>query len=137
MRFRNMISALAVIAVLGASGAAVAGERKTPEQRLAKLLEGRVAGEPVDCIYMPMINDTTVYDKTAIVYRSGDTLYVNRPQSGVESLDSDDVMVLDTRSSQLCDVDVVRMHDQASRSYSGTVFLGKFVPYRKAGKDGN
>jgi len=131
MRTGRMISALAAVAVLGAAGTALAGERKTPEQRLEKALEGRVAGEPVNCIYMPSITDATVYDNTAIVYRSGRTLYVNRPDSGASSLDSGDVMVTDTHSSQLCDIDVVRMHDQTSHFYSGSVFLGQFVPYRK------
>lgn len=128
---RKIGLALAAVAVLGAPAMAVAKERLTPEQRLEKRLEGRVAGEPVSCIYLPAVRDTTVYDKTAIVYNAGGTLYVNRPDNGASSLDSDDVMVTELHSSQLCDVDTVRMHDQSSHFYSGTVFLGKFVPYRK------
>lgn len=128
---RKIGLALATVAVLGAPAMAVAKERLTPEQRLEKRLEGRVAGEPVSCIYLPAVRDTTVYDKTAIVYNAGGTLYVNRPDNGASSLDSDDVMVTELHGSQLCDVDTVRMHDQSSHFYSGTVFLGKFVPYRK------
>lgn len=128
---RKIGLAFAAVAVLGAPAMAVAKERLTPEQRLEKRLEGRVAGEPVSCIYLPAVRDTTVYDKTAIVYNAGGTLYVNRPDNGASSLDSDDVMVTEPHGSQLCDVDVVRMHDQSSHFYSGTVFLGKFVPYRK------
>lgn len=128
---RKIGLAFAAVAVLGAPAMAVAKERLTPEQRLEKRLEGRVAGEPVSCIYLPAVRDTTVYDKTAIVYNAGGTLYVNRPDNGASSLDSDDVMVTELHSSQLCDIDVVRMHDQSSHFYSGTVFLGKFVPYRK------
>lgn len=131
MLARTIGLALAGLAVLGTSGAAVAKERRTPEQRLEKRLEGRVAGEPVDCIYMPTVRDSTVYDKTAIVYEVGSTLYVNRPEAGRDALDDNDVMVLDLHSSQLCSIDVVRMHDQSSHFYSGSVFLGKFVPYRK------
>lgn len=123
--------ALAAVALLGTAGAAYAGERKTPEQRLEKRLEGRVAGEPVDCIYLPTVQNTTVYDKTAIVYDSGGTLYVNRPANGANALDDNDVMVTTPTGSQLCSVDTVQMHDQTSHFYRGSVFLGKFVPYRK------
>ena len=128
---RTIGLALAGLAVLGTSGVAVAKERLTPEQRLEKRLEGRVAGEPVDCIYMPMVRGSTIYDRTAIVYEVGSTLYVNRPEAGARDLDDNDVMVTNLHSSQLCSIDVVRMHDQSSRFYSGSVFLGKFVPYRK------
>jgi hypothetical protein len=34
-------------------------------------------------------------------------------------------------SSQLCSIDTVQLVDQGSRMYSGTVFLGEFVPYRR------
>lgn len=131
MLARTIGTALAAVAMLGTSGMAIAKERLTPEQRLEKRLEGRVAGEPVSCIYLPTVRDTTVYDKTAIVYNAGGTLYVNRPENGASSLDSDDIMVTDLHSSQLCDIDVVRMHDQTNHFYSGSIFLGKFVPYRK------
>ena len=132
---------LAALAALGTTTPALAKEnakeKLTPEQELAKRLEGRVAGEPVDCIYLPMIRDTTIYDKTAIVYDMGDTLYVNRPASGASSLDSDDVMVTTPTGSQLCSIDVVKLHDRTSHFFSGSVGLGKFVPYRKVAKPAN
>ena len=40
-------------------------------------------------------------------------------------------MVTDIRGSQLCSVDVVRMHDRASQFYTGFVGLEQFVPYRR------
>lgn len=137
MRGKSIAIALSTIALVGASGAAMAKDKLTPEQRLEKRLEGRVAGEPVDCIYLPMVRDTTIYDRTAIVYDAGDTLYVNRPDSGVSSLDDDDVMVTQPTGSQLCSVDVVKLHDRTSHFFSGSVGLGKFVPYRKVEKSGN
>ena len=125
----------ALIAVLAATAltAPVAAEAKriAPEARLAKMLEGRVAGEPQDCIYLPSIRSTRVIDKTAIVYDAGRTLWVNRPDNGASSLDDDDVLVTRLHSSQLCSIDIVQLQDRTSWFYSGFVALGDFVPYRK------
>lgn len=137
MRAKTIAVALSTIALIGTASTGNAKERLTPEQRLEKRLEGRVAGEPVDCIFLPMVRNTTIYDHTAIVYESGDTLYVNRPDSGLSSLDDDDVMVTQPTNSQLCSVDVVKLHDRSSHFFSGSVGLGKFVPYRKVKKSGN
>jgi hypothetical protein len=35
-------------------------------------------------------------------------------------------------SSQLCKQDIVNTADQTTGMYTGSVFLGDFVPYRKA-----
>ena len=111
--------------------AAVAKPKLDPEARLARVLEGRVAGEPVDCIQLSRVNSTQIIDKTAIVYDAGSTLYVNRPRAGLESLDRWDTLVTKSFSSQLCKVDVVRLFESGSRMETGTLFLGDFVPNRK------
>jgi len=43
-------------------------------------------------------------------------------------------MVTDTRSSQLCSIDTVRLYDNGSRMEMGWVGLGDFVPYAKPAK---
>jgi hypothetical protein len=84
----------------------------------------------VDCIYQRDINSTQIIGRTAIVYKMNNgTIYVNRPDSGKTFLDRDDVMVTDTHSNQLCSIDIVRLLDSGSHFPSGTVGLGKFVPY--------
>ena len=117
--------------LLLAGAAADAAPRKAPEERLAQALEGRTAGEPVDCIQLRTVRSSRIIDRTAILYDAGGTIYVNRPRNGAESLDSDDIMVTKTHSSQLCSIDVVTLQDTASRMQRGVVFLGAFVPYRK------
>ena len=88
---------LAPIIVAAASVLAVApgqaAPRLTPEARLAKAIEGRVAGEPVDCINLRSIRSSRIIDETAILYEVGSTLYVNRPRAGQESLDRWDTTV--------------------------------------------
>jgi hypothetical protein len=127
----KVAAALAAGSLLLAGAAADAKPRLTPEQELAKTLEGRVAGEPKDCIYLPRVVNTRIYDKTAIVYDTGTTIWVNRPDSGASSLDDNDIMVTTPWNSQLCSVDIVRMVDRTVGFWRGSVGLGKFVPYTK------
>jgi hypothetical protein len=124
-----MIFAAAALAAIPA--AASAREKLAPEEQLAKLLEGRVAGEPQNCIPLSMARSSQVIDKTAIVYRVGSTLWVNRPEGGASSLDDDDILVTKLSGSQLCSIDAVQLRDRSSHMYSGFVSLGKFVPYRR------
>lgn len=121
----------AVGAALLAAPAVDARTKLNGEQQLAKMLEGRTAGKPVSCIPMYPTQNTTVIDKTAIVYRVGGTLYVNRP-TNADRLDNDDVMVTRTYSTQLCNLDTVQMHDRtANFMWNGFVGLREFVPYTK------
>ncbi len=128
---RKFIAAVLAATVLAAPAAAEAKPRLSPETKLDKMLEGRVAGEPHDCIYLPSIRSTRVIDKTAIVYDAGRTLWVNRPDGGARSLDDNDILVTKLHSSQLCSIDTVQLRDRSSHFYSGFVALGDFVPYRK------
>ena len=130
---RNKLLALAAAAV-AISAPAYAGQSvaEKGEAKLAKMLEGRVAGEPQKCIPLSTTRSSQIIDKTAIVYKVGSTLWVNRPDGGAESLDDDDILVLRTTGSQLCSIDTLELHDRTSRMYSGFVSLGEFVPYRRA-----
>jgi len=118
-------------AVLLSAGVATAAPRLDPEARLAKAVEGRVAGEPVRCIQLRNVRSSQIIDDTAIVYDAGGIVYVNRPRSGRESLDRWDTMVTRLYSSQLCNIDVVQLYDSGSQFYGGFVLLGDFVPYRR------
>ena len=130
---RIAIAAAAALAALTLPGAATADEKVNPkgEAELAKMLEGRVAGQPVRCVSTSMLGQSTVIDKTAIVYRAGSKLYVNRPRGGADQLNDDDILVTKIYGSQLCNVDKIDLVDRGSRSWSGFVVLGDFVPYTK------
>ena len=117
--------------LLVAVGTAGASPRLDPEARLARALEGRIAGEPVDCIFLRNVRSSRIIDKTAILYDAGGMVYVNRPRTGAESLGRDDTLVTKTHSSRLCSIDTVDLYDSGSRTWRGVVFLGAFVPYRK------
>lgn len=125
----------AMAACLFATGAAGAATRADPAARLSKMIEGRTAGEPVDCLQQRDIRSSRIINGTAIVYEGQNgTLYVNTPASGASSLRDGLTLVTDTRSDRLCSIDVVRLVDPTSRMFSGTVGLGKFVPYPRPAK---
>ncbi len=126
------ITATLAASLLIASTAAYAAPRLEPEARLARALDGRVAGEPVNCINLRNVRSSQIIDRTAIIYDTGGTIYVNRPRAGRESLDRWDTLVTRTHSSRLCSIDVVQLFDPGSRMQTGLVFLGDFVPYKKA-----
>ncbi len=126
------VTATVAASLLVASTAAHAAPRVEPEARLARAIDGRVAGEPVNCINLRNIRSSQIIDRTAIIYDAGGTIYVNRPRAGRESLDRWDTLVTRTHSSQLCSIDVVQLYDSGSRMQTGLVFLGDFVPYKKA-----
>lgn len=131
---RSALFAAAALAALSLTGTASADEKPNPkgEAELAKMLDGRVAGKPVRCLPNTALTQSTVIDKTAIVYRSGSKLYVNRPRSGADQLDDNDILVTKLYGSQLCNVDKIDLVDRGSRMWSGFVVLGDFVPYEKA-----
>jgi len=122
--------ALATATALLATPAIAGKQRITGEEKLAKMLEGREAGEPERCLPLSASSTMRVIDKTAIVYGRGNTIWVNRP-ANAESLDRDDIMVRRSHTAQICNLDIVYTMDQSSRMYTGTVSLGQFVPYRK------
>jgi hypothetical protein len=124
-------------ALLGASATALAAkpDNSKNEAKLTAALAGRVAGKPVDCINMRDIRSSQIIDRTAIVYDlGGGTLYVNRPRMGADSLDSDNILVTKTYSSELCSIDTINLIDRGSRFQTGFVGLGEFVPYTKPAK---
>ena len=124
---------IAAVAALLAAPAAQARQPADGEAKLAKILKGRVAGEPVSCINTLNTRSTRIIDKTAIVYDAGSVIYVNRPHHP-ESLDDDDVMVTRLTGSQLCNVDVVQLRDRTTGFYAGFVGLDRFVPYRRVAR---
>jgi hypothetical protein len=115
--------------------AAGAAAKLDPEAKLAQSLNGRVAGEPVDCLNLRDIKSSQIINRTAILYETrGGTIYLNRPDAGRESLNDWDVLVTRTHMNRLCSIDVVELYDTGARMRTGSVFLGQFVPYHKPGR---
>lgn len=128
---KKILLLLLTAAAAAAAASARPADRPDGEAELARALEGRIAGDPVDCISLHRVRSSRIIDGTAIVYDAGGTLYVNRPRSGARSLNDWDVMVNKPLGSRLCRVDVVQTYAPGSRMLSGLVFLGDFIPYKR------
>jgi hypothetical protein len=126
-----IIAGLAMVAVMPAAARTPEERAAANEAELARALEGRVAGEPVDCIDLHRVRSSRVINDTAILYDAGSILYVNRPDSGADSLNQWDALVTRSYSTRLCSIDVVQTLDTSTRMQTGLVFLGEFVPYRR------
>ncbi|HYD24830.1 MAG TPA: hypothetical protein VEB68_08525 [Croceibacterium sp.] len=120
----------AALALTAASAANAETLAEKGEAKLARMLEGRVAGEPVKCISALRSNRIEVIEHVGIVYDAGDTIYVSRP-SDPKSIGRMDTMVLERFGSQLCSSDVVRTVDRYAGHVTGVVFLNDFVPYTR------
>lgn len=131
-RFRFAIPVLAAFAV--ASTPALA-ERQTGQERLDKLLEGRVAGEPSNCVPHRPSARLYIIDKTAVVYDTGSTIYVNYTQDP-EALDDDDYLVVRDPSPSLCRTTQITTRDRTGNFFSGAVFLTDFIPYKRVKDEG-
>lgn len=111
-----------------------AEEMTKGEKRLAKLLEGRVAGKPQTCIRTLPNQQLQVIDKTAYVYGRGRTIYVQRTQHP-DSIDEDDVVVSRRfTATELCKLDIITTIDRFAGFFTGAVFFEDFVPYTRAEK---
>jgi hypothetical protein len=133
---KSMRTSLATLGVIAAAAGLVAAPieaaRPSGEERLAKLIEGRTAGEPRSCIVTNPSRSLTIIDKTAIVYRQGRRVWVNRT-AHPEDLDEDDIMVIRRWGASLCRTDMITQVDRLSGMFTGAIFLTDFVPYEKAG----
>jgi hypothetical protein len=131
MKTFAMILAGAALALTGAAASAeTLAERG--EAKLARMLEGRVAGEPVTCISAMRSNSIQVIEHVGLVYDAGRTIYVARV-ANPRMLDRWDVPVIRRFGSQLCANDAMRTVDRGSGFTTGPLFLNDFVPYTRRG----
>jgi hypothetical protein len=132
MNILRVMIAAAVFALTAAT--AHAADKPTraakSEARLAEMLKGRKAGEPVSCIPEFQASRIEVIEGVAMVYGMGKTIYVAKPDRP-ESWRWDDIMVVKRTGGQLCNTDIIHTVDRMSGFTTGVVFMSKFVPYTK------
>ena len=107
------------------------------EKRLAKLLEGRVAGEPVRCIRTLPSQRMQTIDGTAYVYGSGDTIYVQRTRDPSAISDNDALVTTRFNATELCALDITTTVDRVLGFFTGAVFFEDFVPYTRVKAEGS
>ena len=121
------VASLALAAPVAAADNNVADAAGAAE--LAKILDGRVAGEPVDCIRDSSSSALEIVGGTALVFKRGPTIYVNQPD-GANTLDRWDVPVFyKFGGSDLCKLHRVELRQRGSQIPGPSLFLARFVPY--------
>ena len=132
MKTLALILAGAALALTGTTAAAAETRAERAEAKLARMLEGLTAGEPVKCISALRSHHIQVIEHIGIVYDAGDTIYVARA-TDPDALDYWEVPVIERFGSQLCSNDVMRTVDRSGGYVTGPLFLEDFVPYTKNG----
>ena len=133
---RFAIAATAITAFVAPASAQEPEAMTDGEIELAEMLEGRVAGEPQNCIRTIGNRPLKRIDDTALVYKIGKTLWVNYTRNPSD-IDDRDVFVIDKfNATQLCRTDQITLHDRFSGIFSGVLFLEDFVPYKSVESEG-
>ncbi len=134
--FKRIALAASALTLLAAPVQAQDTATTRGEAKLAKILEGRTAGEPRRCIRTIGSRSLQQIEDTALVYRDGDTVWVNYTRNP-ESIDDDDVMVIRKFSAtSLCRTDQVELIDRFGGFLTGVLLLDDFVPYTKTDAEG-
>jgi len=118
-------------ASVSAQPSAAAAERHAKDEvKLAKALEGKIAGEPVSCINLRNVRSTKSYgDATMLYVVSSRLVYRNDPPGGCPMRD-DRTIITRTPTNMLCRGDIAQIKDLTSGFGFGGCSLGEFVPYR-------
>ena len=106
------------------------------QKRLERMLDGRVAGEPRNCIQSLPTQRFTTINRTAYVFGRGDTIWVQRTRRPDQINDRETlVMRRFGAATQICKQDVATTIDPFTRIFTGAVFFEEFVPYTRVEED--
>jgi hypothetical protein len=134
-KWGGVLALVAGFGLVTASGASA--QNAKGEEQLAKMLEGREMLAAVPCIEVRKIITTEIINSTAIVYRlrGSPTLYVNKPTAGLNDLNANNSLTVDSDAVKLCEGNNLFAGDNGGRGaaagYTGGIRLGEFVPYKK------
>lgn len=131
MTIARILFALSAASLVAAPAIAGLSRAERGEAKLAKMLDGRVAGESVDCIRDFSQEGMTTVDGVGFVFKRGKTIYVNRPANAAFVDDSDLPVIEKWSGSQLCRLDRVEMRDRITLMHGPVTLLGDFVPYTR------
>jgi hypothetical protein len=123
---------LLLILLLTCACAATAGApSRRGEADLARKLAGRTAGEPRDCVSASDSASLVPRGRQALLYRRGDTLWVNRLAAECPGLGEMSQLILERHSGQYCRGDPFRAREPGMTIPGPTCILGRFTPYRR------
>ena len=101
------------------------------EADLSPELAGRTAGPAQDCVHASAGDSLVPRDSRTLVYRRGDTLWVNRLAAACPGLDELSQIVIEVQGSRYCRGDPVRAVEPGQSIPGPICVLGSFTPYRR------
>lgn len=123
---------LSMLAACAMSSTAQAPRSERAETRLARALEGKVAGAPQRCVPRYRTNDLEIVDRNTILFKNGrDLVYRNDPEGGCGGLDPTRTIVTSSIGSDQCRGDIIRVVDRTSGNLVGSCAFADFIPYRR------
>lgn len=123
---------LLIIPALLIGGCAPVQPRDEPDVELARLVQGRAAGETRTCVPISEVQSLTVVDSRTLIYDRGDTIWVNRLRAECPGLDTSATLIVEPSTGQYCRGDRFRELEWSAAIPGPYCFLGDFTAYRRA-----
>jgi len=133
MRFLMTFAAAAALGAAAVVAAPVQKAGRPDKNRIAyeKLLAGKTAGKPQDCIDTRFTRPRlTAYDGKLLYRVSGKLVYVTETGGGCEAVSRGDAIITRQFQTRLCRGDIAQTMNLQANIPSGSCAMGQFVPYR-------
>lgn len=127
--------------MIGSAGLAACSTAPDPVMRTAeaqaeysKLIEGKVAGQPVSCLPRYASNDMRAIDNQTAVFKSvGNKVYVTRFDGSCNNLGAPGYALVTKLygTDRLCRGDIAQVVQTSTGIPTGSCVVGDFVPYTK------
>lgn len=114
----------------------MAAQRAQAQQKLARLLTGKVAGQAQTCLSHFRSDDMVIVDDSTLAFRDGSRTWINHPLSPCSGLGSGHAALVthNIGGTGLCRGDIGQVVDTAGNFPIGSCAMGDFVPYAPAAR---
>ena len=106
------------------------------QQKLSRLLAGKVPGVPQSCLPSYRQKDMVVIDDYTIAFRDGvDRVWINKPPGGCNLLSAGPyALVTHTSIGSTCRGDIASVVDTMNHVTVGSCVMSDFIPYTTPGR---
>ena len=124
---------MGALALAGCTASSEFGSARQAEASatLARELDGRVAGAPVNCIGNSASTRPMIIDSHTILYRDGGRVYRNDVVGSCPRLTPYNTMIVEVQGGQLCRNDRFRVLEPGTTIPGPYCRLGQFTPYER------
>lgn len=132
---KTLLLVASAAALIASCTTAPAEQSQNPRaaRELADALEGRVAGQPQNCISNYPDTQVQVIDDQTILYDEGSTIYLQKPRERCLGIGSGSrtLVARQVGTSQMCDGDINETVNLQTRIGGAPCVFGPFVPYTR------